>query len=74
MYKRQVRYFEASQIAQQFRQSNPGIAENGIAILCSGPELSEVRVCLTKDLEFGACGKGVKNQCRAGQIRIPPIR
>ncbi|WP_025128303.1 ribonuclease T2 [Pseudomonas sp. PH1b] len=69
-----VRYFPATEIAQQFRQSNPGLADNGIAVICSGPELSEVRVCLTRELAFGACGKGVKNQCRAGDIRIPPIR
>ena len=69
-----VRYFTAADIARQFRQSNPDLAENGIAVLCSGPELSEVRVCLTRDLGFGPCGKGVKTQCRAGDIRIPPIR
>jgi ribonuclease T2 len=27
-----------------------------------------------KDLQFGACGKGVKTQCRAGDIRVPPSR
>jgi len=67
-------YFEANEIAQLFRQSNPGIPEKGVAILCSGPELSEVRVCMGKDLSFGDCGKGVKTQCRSGKIRVPPIR
>ncbi|MFJ2364671.1 ribonuclease [Pseudomonas sp. NPDC087697] len=67
-------YFPAQEIAQMFRQSNPGIPEDGIAIVCSGPELSEVRVCLGKDLSFGSCGKGVKSQCRAGDIRVPPMR
>lgn len=69
-----VHYFEADEIARLFRQSNPGIPDNGIAILCRGPELSEVRVCMAKDLSFGACGKGVKTQCRSGQIRVPPMR
>lgn len=67
-------YFKAQEIAQMFRQSNPGLPEDGIAVICKGPELSEVRVCLSKDLEFGACGKGVKSQCRAGEIRVPPSR
>jgi ribonuclease T2 len=67
-------YFEAQEIAQMFRQSNPGIPANGIAVICNGPELSEVRVCLGKDLGFGACGSGVKTQCRAGDIRVPPSR
>jgi ribonuclease T2 len=67
-------YFEAREIAQLFRQSNPGIPADGIAIICNGPELSEVRVCMGKDLAFGACGKGVRNQCRSGEIRVPPVR
>jgi ribonuclease T2 len=67
-------YFEAQEIARLFRQSNPGIPANGIAIICNGPELAEVRVCMGKDLAFGACGKGVRNQCRSGEIRVPPVR
>ncbi|MDI2594900.1 ribonuclease T2 [Pseudomonas sp. 681] len=67
-------YFEAQEIANMFRQANPGIPADGIAIICSGPELSEVRVCMGKDLGFGACGKGVKTQCRTGDIRVPPSR
>jgi ribonuclease T2 len=67
-------YFEAQEIADLFRKANPGIPADGIAVICSGPELSEVRVCMGKDLQFGACGKGVKTQCRAGDIRVPPSR
>ncbi|POA30625.1 ribonuclease T2 [Pseudomonas sp. GW456-12-1-14-TSB6] len=67
-------YFEAQEIADLFRKSNPGIPSDGIAVICNGPELSEVRVCMGKDLQFGACGKGVKTQCRAGDIRVPPSR
>ncbi|MBC3272585.1 ribonuclease T2 [Pseudomonas sp. SWRI81] len=67
-------YFEAQEIADLFRKANPGIPADGIAVICSGPQLSEVRVCMDKDLQFGACGKGVKNQCRAGDIRVPPAR
>jgi len=67
-------HFEAEEIVRLFRQSNPGIPDKGIAVICSGPQLSEVRVCMDKDLNFGACGKGVKTQCRAGDIRVPPVR
>lgn len=67
-------YFQAQEIVDLFRQSNPGIAADGIAVICNGPQLSEVRVCLGKDLGFGACGKGVKTQCRDGDIRVPPSR
>ena len=67
-------YFEADEIVRLFRQSNPGIAPDGIAVICSGPQLSEVRVCMNKDLAFAPCGKGVRTQCRAGEIRVPPVR
>lgn len=67
-------YFSAQDITQMFRRSNPGIPSDGIAVICRGPELSEVRVCMAKDLSFQACGKGVKNQCRSGDIRVPPMR
>ncbi|MBC3374443.1 ribonuclease T2 [Pseudomonas sp. SWRI92] len=67
-------YLEAEEIARLFRQSNPDIDSNGIAVICSGPQLSEVRVCMSKDLAFTECGKGVKTQCRAGEIRVPPVR
>ena len=67
-------YYSAQDIAQMFRRSNPGIPGDGLAVICRGPELSEVRVCMGKDLSFQACGKGVKNQCRSGDIRVPPVR
>jgi ribonuclease T2 len=67
-------YFQARDIEQMFRQSNPAIPADGIAVICKGPVLSEVRVCMDKDLQFSACGKGIKTQCRAGDIRVPPAR
>ncbi|MCI0997274.1 ribonuclease [Pseudomonas sp. ICMP22404] len=67
-------YFEAKEIARLFRQSNPGIPADGIAVICSGPQLSEVRVCMDKDLTFASCGRGVKTQCRDGDVRVPPVR
>ncbi|MGY2197399.1 ribonuclease T2 family protein [Pseudomonas gingeri] len=69
-----VREYSAEEIAVLFRQSNPGMPSDGLAVSCSGPQLSEVKVCLSRDLGFASCGKGVKSQCRAGKVRLPPIR
>lgn len=66
--------FQAEDIIRLFRQSNPGIGADGVAVICRGPQLSEVRVCLDKELKFTGCGKGVRTQCRAGEIRVPPVR
>lgn len=67
-------YFKAEEVVRLFRQSNPGIGPDGVAVICRGPQLSEVRVCMDKDLAFTSCGKGVKTQCREGEIRVPPVR
>ncbi|MGM3173140.1 ribonuclease T2 family protein [Dickeya lacustris] len=64
----------ADQILNTFRQSNPAIPKDGIVAVCSGPELSEVRVCLDKNLNFQSCAKSVKSQCRDGNIRVPNVR
>jgi len=68
------RYFTAVEVADLFRKNNARMPEDGVAITCNGPELAEVRVCLSKDLSFTSCGKGVKTRCRAGEVRVPPIR
>jgi len=64
----------AEKIVDLFQRSNPGLQRNGIALRCNGPELAEVWVCLTKDLQFTACDSGVRNQCRGGELRIPAVR
>ncbi|MBT1427958.1 ribonuclease T2 [Dickeya dianthicola] len=64
----------AQQILDAFHQSNPGLAQGSIVAVCSGPELSEIRVCMDKDLNAQSCGKAVKTQCRDGNIRVPNVR
>lgn len=65
---------DAEQIVELFQRSNPGLPANAITLQCKGPELSEVRVCLTKDLAFRACAANVRSQCRKGELRIPAVR
>lgn len=64
----------ASEIEALFRASNPRMGNHGMAVICKGKVLSEVRVCLTKDLAFAGCPRSVKSQCRGGGIRIPAQR
>ncbi|KRP63544.1 ribonuclease T2 family protein [Pseudomonas orientalis] len=64
----------ASAIEALFRDSNPRMSDHGMAVICKGRVLSEVRVCLTKDLAFAGCPRSVKSQCRGGDIRIPAQR
>jgi ribonuclease T2 len=64
----------APQIVDLFRQANPGLPEGAIAVRCNGPQLAQVWVCMTKDLAFRACDKGVRTQCRSGEVRVPAVR
>ncbi|MGM3160548.1 ribonuclease T2 family protein [Dickeya undicola] len=64
----------AQQILTAFHQSNPALPQESIVAICSGVELSEIRVCMDKNLNFQSCGKAVKTQCRDGNIRVPNVR
>ena len=64
----------AREIEALFRESNPRMGNHGLAVICKGKVLSEVRVCLTKELAFAGCPRSVKTQCREGDIRIPAQR
>ncbi len=64
----------SEQIAAVFRAANPRIPENGLTVACSRGELSEVRLCLSRDLTFRSCGRRVRNSCPAVRIEVPSSR
>jgi len=64
----------ARDIARALRDHNPRITQRGLAVVCSGPEFSELRICLTKDLQPTACGRGVRDACRQGPVRVRGAR
>jgi ribonuclease T2 len=36
--------------------------------------LTDIRICLSKDLQFRDCPEVVKRACRRDQIVMPPVR
>jgi ribonuclease T2 len=64
----------SEQIAQEFHVANPSIPEDGLTVACTRAELSEVRVCLTRDLQFRSCGRRVRDSCPAVPIEAPASR
>ena len=66
--------FSADQIEDRFVAANPGMSRRGIATSCDGNRLEEVRICLTKTLQFRDCTEVDRGGCRMGQITIPPAR
>ena len=61
-------------IEEAFIKANPGLAENGFAIECDKKRLTEVRICLSKDLQFRECDEIARHSCRREQLLMPPLR
>ncbi len=61
-------------IEEAFIKANPGLPENGLAIECDRKRLTEVRICLSKDLQFRDCDEIARRSCRREQVLMPPLR
>jgi ribonuclease T2 len=57
-----------------FVRANPGLSTGGIATSCDSGLLTEVRVCLTKSLEFRSCPEVDRSGCRAKSVTIEPAQ
>ncbi len=63
-----------SDIESAFVKANPGLSPSGIAVTCNRTRLSEVRICLSKDLHFRNCEEIDRLACRREQVTMPPVR
>jgi ribonuclease T2 len=61
-------------IEDAFVKDNPGLSHSAIAVICDRTRLSEVRVCMNKDLQFRACEEIDRRACRREQVVMPPVR
>lgn len=67
----QAMRLDASAIEAAFTSANPGLRRDGIAIACKEGMLSEVRICMTKDLDFRACENLNRRECRRDGLAVP---
>lgn len=62
-------------IVQDFIRANPMLRPAQITVTCSRQSLAEVRICMTKDLQFTDCGaQSRRSACRQERVRMPPVR
>ncbi len=54
----------AGEVERLFIRANPGLEPESIAVICSKRAVTEVRLCLDKDLAFMPCGAKVVDRCR----------
>jgi ribonuclease T2 len=68
------RSLTAAQIVAAFEQANPSLTARSIALRCRGPQLEEVRICLSRDLRPERCGRDVRSHCGSGPLTIGVAR
>jgi ribonuclease T2 len=70
----QPRTVAPAEVEEAFIKANPGLGNAAISVTCNRTRLSEVRICLSKDLQFRACEEMDRRACRRDQVTMPPIR
>ena len=62
-------------IEAQFTEANSGLSNRGLAITCEDGKLEEVRICLTRDLDFRDCPNiDYYQNCPLKSVAVPPPR
>ena len=62
------------EVEDAFIKSNPGLSASAISVACDTRRLSEVRICINKDLQFRACEEVDRRACRRDKVAMPPVR
>ena len=57
-----------------FRKANPSLPGDAVAVTCDRHYLREVRICLTRNLNFRSCPEIDRRECRAAKVVMPPVR
>jgi ribonuclease T2 len=61
-------------VQDAFVKANSGLSPSGIAVECDNRRLTEIRICLSKELQFRDCPEVAKRACRRDQVIMPPVR
>jgi ribonuclease T2 len=65
---------DPDQVEEDFVKSNPGLKADAIAVTCDGKFVREVRICMSKNLEFRPCPEVDRAECRRGRVLMPANR
>ncbi len=63
-----------SEVEEAFVKANPGLTQEAMAVTCNSQRLSEVRICLTRELRFRDCPEVDRRACRRDKLVMPPVR
>jgi ribonuclease T2 len=62
------------EVTDAFVAANPSMKPEGISVACNSKRLGEVRICMTRDLQFRSCDQEERRSCRREQVIMPPVR
>jgi len=62
------------EVEEAFIKANPALPPEGISISCGSRRLDEVRICMTRDLQFRGCEQIARRTCRRDKLIMPPVR
>ena len=63
-----------AEVEEAFVKANPGLKPESISISCGSRRLNEVRICMTRDLQFRGCEEIARRSCRRDKLIMPPVR
>jgi ribonuclease T2 len=62
------------EVEEAFIKVNPSLTAEGISVSCGGRRLDEVKICMTRDLQFRSCEEIARRTCRRDKLIMPPVR
>ncbi len=62
------------EVIDAFLQANPKLARDDLAVACDSKRLTEVRICLSKNLSFRKCPEIAERSCTREQLVMPAAR
>lgn len=63
-----------AEVTENFLKANPSLAREDIAVACDDKRLTEIRICLGKDMSFRACPEVTQRACRRDKVVMPAMR
>jgi ribonuclease T2 len=63
------------EVERAFIEANPNLRADNMAVTCSNGELTDVRLCIAKDLSsYAVCRKVARHTCQRASIVVAPVR
>ena len=66
-----ARSVDPARMEAAFIEANPGLDGDGIAVTCKAGRVEDVRICLTKSLQFRSCPAVHAEACGRSRVSLP---